>query len=93
MFRNISLMEWKWSGKENHSVLPIFLACIWRDALIVFRAMLLELSKPLHLDPTHIPCLADNKFSAKGDRGGPLVYNSSGKAVVLGVKASDSLHR
>ncbi|CAR99860.1 Protein CBG26225 [Caenorhabditis briggsae] len=103
---------------------------------------LLELSKPLDLDPSDIPCLADKTFKLRGeegyemrethaygfdrqqmkhhrvviehfytsggvdrgfdnarwvftekymvlnDLGGPLVYNSSGTAVVLGVKTN-----
>ncbi|PIC31475.1 hypothetical protein B9Z55_012166 [Caenorhabditis nigoni] len=108
-------VEVVWKG-ESFGVVNarIFLACIERNEQIVFRAMLLELSEPLHLNHSHIPCLADSfwfqiekflykglldnsyaiythKFKARDDRGGPLVYNSSGKAVVLGVKASDSL--
>ncbi|PIC31474.1 hypothetical protein B9Z55_012165 [Caenorhabditis nigoni] len=113
----------------------IFFACKTEHPHKMFHAMLLELSMPINMNDSYIPCLADditnapvgsivhsygfdhrklkhhrvkigsfkqengetgviprwvytNKYKVELDRGGPLIYNSSGKAVVVGIKAS-----
>ncbi|PIC31479.1 hypothetical protein B9Z55_012168 [Caenorhabditis nigoni] len=136
IFKDVEVV---FKGKTfNITKARIFWACKVEG---VYPVMLLELSEPLDLNPSDIPCLADKnfeyqeenwevikeahsygfeneemkhrrvttifmnedsdedrvdisrwayttKYEVADDFGGPLVYNSSGKAVVLGVKST-----
>ncbi|CAO4372260.1 unnamed protein product [Caenorhabditis nigoni] len=120
----------------------VFFACDTEHFDVNYQPMLLELSEPLGLNSSDIPCLVDKsfefqkepymevreahsygldagklkhhkitidffltlggnsanvedsrwafttKYAAVNDRGGPLLYNSSGRATVVGLKAS-----